>query len=146
MTSILGISSFYHDSAACLIIDGEIVAAAQEERFTRIKHDKNYPRESIKFCLDYYKLSIDDIDYVCFYEKPFMKFDRLIKTHVSFFPSGYRYFKESMFEWLSSKIFLKRQLVRELKKMSLNSNWNEKLVFSEQELNLQENSRLLQNS
>tara|TARA_X000000950_G_scaffold289037_1_gene409258 strand:+ start:9410 stop:11242 length:1833 start_codon:yes stop_codon:yes gene_type:complete len=131
---ILGISAFYHDSAATLLVDGKIVASAQEERFTRIKHDKNYPKESIKFCLDYYKLSIDDIDYVCFYEKPFMKFDRLIKTHVSFFPSGYRYFKESMFEWLSSKIFLKRQLVKELKKLSLNSNWNEKLVFSEHHL------------
>ena len=131
---ILGISAFYHDSAATLLVDGKIVASAQEERFTRIKHDKNYPKESIKFCLDYCKLSIDDIDYVCFYEKPFMKFDRLIKTHVSFFPSGYRYFKESMFEWLSSKIFLKRQLIKELKKLSLNSKWNEKLVFSEHHL------------
>jgi carbamoyltransferase len=131
---ILGISAFYHDSAATLLVDGKIVASAQEERFTRIKHDKNYPKESIKFCLDFCELSIDDIDYVCFYEKPFMKFDRLIKTHISFFPSGYRYFKESMIEWLNSKIFLKRQLLNELKKLSLNSNWKEKLVFSEHHL------------
>ena len=131
---ILGISAFYHDSAATLLVDGKIVASAQEERFTRIKHDKSYPKESIKFCLDFCKLSIDDIDYVCFYEKPFKKFDRLIKTHISFFPSGYRYFKESMIEWLSSKIFLKRQLLNELKKLSLNSNWKGKLVFSEHHL------------
>jgi len=131
---VLGISAFYHDSAATLLIDGKIVASAQEERFTRIKHDKSYPKESIKFCLDFCKLSIDDIDYVCFYEKPFKKFDRLIKTHISFFPSGYRYFKESMIEWLSSKIFLKRQLLNELKKLSLNSNWKGKLVFSEHHL------------
>ena len=131
---VLGISAFYHDSAASLVVDGKIVASAQEERFTRIKHDKSYPKESIKFCLDFCKLSIDDIDYVCFYEKPFKKFDRLIKTHISFFPSGYRYFKESMIEWLNSKIFLKRQLLNELKKLSLNSNWKEKLVFSEHHL------------
>ncbi len=131
---ILGISAFYHDSAATLLVDGKIVASAQEERFTRIKHDKSYPKESIKFCLDFCKLSIDDIDYVCFYEKPFKKFDRLIKTHLSFFPSGYRYFKESMIEWLSSKIFLKRQLLNELKKLSIYSNWKGKLVFSEHHL------------
>ena len=112
---VLGISAFYHDSAASLVVDGKIVASAQEERFTRIKHDKSYPKESIKFCLDFCDLSIDDIDYICFYEKPIKKFDRLIKTHISFFPRGYHSFKESMSEWLTKKIFLKRQLINELK-------------------------------
>jgi carbamoyltransferase len=131
---VLGISAFYHDSAASLVVDGKIVASAQEERFTRIKHDKSYPKESIKFCLDFCALSIDDIDYICFYEKPIRKFDRLIKTHISFFPSGYRSFKESMIEWFTGKIFLKGQLINELKKLSLHSNWKEKLVFSEHHL------------
>jgi carbamoyltransferase len=131
---ILGISAFYHDSAATLLIDGEIAAAAQEERFTRIKHDKNYPKKSIEFCLDFCGLSIDDVDYVCFYEKPFKKFDRLINTHLSFFPDGYRYFKESMTEWIGSKIFLKGQILNELNKLSSNSKWKGELVFSEHHL------------
>jgi len=131
---ILGISAFYHDSAATLLIDGEIIAAVQEERFTRIKHDKNYPKKSIEFCLDFSGLSIDDVDYVCFYEKPFKKFNRLINTHISFFPKGYRYFKESITEWFGSKIFLKKQILDELNKLSSNSKWKGKLVFSEHHL------------
>ena len=131
---VLGISAFYHDSSATLVVDGNIVAAAQEERFTRIKHDKTYPRESINFCLDSNGLSLEDIDYVCFYEKPIMKFDRLIKTYITFAPRGYLSFKESMSEWLTDKIFLKKQLISELRKLSNHSNWEEKLVFSEHHL------------
>jgi len=131
---ILGISAFYHDSSAALVVDGKIVAAAQEERFTRIKHDKSYPRESINFCLDFNGLSLEDIDYVCFYEKPMMKLDRLIKTHIAFAPYGYLSFKESMTEWLTGKIFLKNQIISELRKLSNHSNWEEKLVFSEHHL------------
>ncbi len=128
---VLGISAFYHDSAATLVIDGKIVAAAQEERFTRVKHDKNYPREAIKFCLDFSNLTIDDIDFICFYEKPLMKFNRLMQTHITFAPHGYVAFKEVMSEWLTEKIFLKKLLISEFKKLSRRSNWKEKLVFSE---------------
>jgi len=130
---ILGISAFYYDSAATLIVDVKILAAAQEERFTRIKHNKNYLKESIKFCLDFCEIS-DDIDFVCFYEKPFEKFGRLINTHFSFFLPCNRYSKESMMEWLGSKIFLKRQLLKQLNKSSSNSKWKGKLVFSEHHL------------
>ena len=108
---ILGISSYYHDSAACLIQDGNIISAAQEERFTRKKHDPSFPHNAIGYCLKEADIQPEQVTYFVFYEKPFMKFDRLIKTHISFFPSGYRYFKESMIEWLNSKIFLKRQLL-----------------------------------
>ncbi|MDA9321668.1 carbamoyltransferase [Gammaproteobacteria bacterium] len=129
--NILGISAFYHDSAAALIVDGQIVAAVQEERFSRIKHDKSYPKEAIKSCLELGNLSIDDIDYICFYEKPMMKFNRLMQTHITFAPYGYLAFKEVMSEWLTGKIFLKRLLISEFKKISNRSNWKEKLLFSE---------------
>ena len=93
---IIGISAYYHDSAACLVIDGEIVAAAQEERFTRKKHDPSFPKYSIGFCLSELKLSIDDIDAVVFYDKPFVTFDRLLETYLSYAPFGIRSFITAM--------------------------------------------------
>ena len=86
--NIIGISAFYHDSAACLIRNGEIVTAAQEERFTRIKHDKSFPINAIKFCLDYENINISDIDYISYYERPFLKFNRLITTYLAYAPLG----------------------------------------------------------
>lgn len=92
MTAILGISAFYHDSAAALIIDGEIIAACQEERFTRIKHDKSFPTNSILSCLKEASLTIDQLDYIVFYDKPLLKFDRLLETYLSYAPKGFKSF------------------------------------------------------
>ena len=116
MTSILGISGYYHDSAATLIVDGEIIAAAQEERFTRKKHDADYPKNAISFCLSKAKLTLDQIDYVTFYDKPFLKFERLIETYVAFAPKGFQSFRMSMPIWLREKLFLKDMLFKNLKK------------------------------
>ena len=88
MTSILGISAFYHDSSACILKDGEIIAAAQEERFTRKKHDSSYPHNAINFVLKFGNLKLSDIDYIVFFEKPFLKFERLLETYVAFAPKG----------------------------------------------------------
>ena len=93
---ILGLSAFYHDSAACLIRDGEIVAAAQEERFTRKKHDPSFPRNTIRYCLQEGGIRLDDVDYVVFYDKPFLKFERLLETYLSFAPRGLRSFQMAM--------------------------------------------------
>ena len=92
MTSVLGISAFYHDSAAAIIVDGEIFAAAQEERFTRKKHDSNYPRNAINYVLKEASLKLNEIDHIVFYEKPFLKFERLLETYVGFSPNGFRSF------------------------------------------------------
>ena len=107
--NILGISAFYHDSAACLVRDGEIISAAEEERFTRIKHDPGFPEQAINFCLNYAKLNINDIDYVAFYEKPFVKFERLIETYLAYAPSGIESFLTSMPIWMKEKLFLNMQ-------------------------------------
>ena len=88
MTSVLGISAFYHDSAAAMVVDGDIVAAAQEERFTRKKHDPSYPTHAINYCLAEANLSLDQVDYIAFYDKPFLKFERLLETYVAFTPKG----------------------------------------------------------
>ena len=111
---ILGISAFYHDSAACLIKNGEIVAAAQEERFTRKKHDSEFPHNAIKFCLEYSKIKVDDIDNVVFYEKPFMKFERLLETYLAFAPKGFKSFLKAMPIWIKDKIFQKTFLINKL--------------------------------
>ncbi len=95
MTSILGISAFYHDSAAAILIDGKIVAAAQEERFTRIKHDNSYPYNSVNFVLNFAKLKLSEIDHIVFYEKPFLKFERLLETYVAFAPRGFSQFSKA---------------------------------------------------
>src|SRR6056297_2772058 len=110
MTSILGISAFYHDSAAALVVDGEIVAAAQEERFTRQKHDDAFPKNAIRCCLDIAGIEAQELDYVGFYDKPLTKFERLLETYLAFVPSGYRSFRRSMPLWLKKKLHLPREI------------------------------------
>jgi carbamoyltransferase len=114
MTDILGISAFYHDSAACLLRDGEIIAAAQEERFTRKKHDATFPAHAVRYCLREGGISLSDLRYVAFYDKPLLKFERLLETYLSFAPIGLRSFLTAMPVWLKDKLFLKRLLQREL--------------------------------
>ncbi len=106
MTAILGISAFYHDSAAVLVVDGEIVAAAQEERFTRKKHDPDFPKHAIQFCLDHAGLRPENLDYVGFYDKPFRKFERLLETYLAFVPRGYRSFRQAIPIWLKEKLHI----------------------------------------
>ena len=127
---LLGISAFYHDSAAALIVDGEIVAAAQEERFTRKKHDPAYPVNAIKYCLSEVGLLLEEIDYIAFYDKPFLKFERLLETYVAFAPKGFQSFRRAMPIWLREKLFLKDVLIKEIKKADKNFNSN-KLMFGE---------------
>jgi carbamoyltransferase len=134
LTSILGISAFYHDSAACILINGKIIAAAQEERFTRIKHDSNYPANAVEFVLDYSGLKISEIDHVIFFEKPFLKFERLLETYVAFAPNGYLQFTKSMPIWLKDKLFQKKKLINHLKSHDDNFRSENKLYFSEHHL------------
>jgi len=105
--TILGISAFYHDSAATILVDGKIIAAAQEERFTRKKHDPSYPFHAIKFVLNYANLKLNDVDQVIFFEKPFLKFERLLETYIAFAPKGFRSFCMAMPVWLRDKLFQK---------------------------------------
>lgn len=112
--NIIGISAYYHDSAAAIVVDGEIVAAAQEERFTRIKHDFNFPENAVKFCLDYAGLKISDIDYAVFYDKPLLKFDRLIETYLAFAPQGFNSFAKAIPLWLKQKLDMKRDMRKKL--------------------------------
>jgi carbamoyltransferase len=130
MTAILGISAFYHDSAAALVVDGEIIAAAQEERFTRNKHDPGYPHNAIDYVLSEGGLTLDQVDYVAFYDKPFLKFERLLETYVAHAPKGFKSFSMAMPVWLREKLFLKDQLFKELKKLDENFAI-EKLLFGE---------------
>ena len=104
---ILGISAYYHDSAAALLVDGEIVAAAQEERFTRIKHDSEFPIHAIQKCLEISQLNVNEIDYFCFFEKPLVKFERLIETYLFKAPVGYTSFKKALPIWMKDKLFQK---------------------------------------
>ena len=122
MRTILGISAFYHDSAATILIDGEIIAAAQEERFTRKKHDAAYPFHAINFVLNYANLNLDDVDQIIFFEKPFLKFERLLETYVAFAPKGFLSFSKAIPVWLKDKLFLKKMLFNELKKHDENFN------------------------
>ena len=132
---ILGISAFYHDSAACLIKDGEIIAAAQEERFTRKKHDSDFPYQAIKFCLKYANISNEVIDNVVFYEKPFMKFERLLETYLAFAPKGFTSFTKAMPIWIKDKLFQKSVIVKKLEAILGDKvNWRERLLFSEHHL------------
>jgi carbamoyltransferase len=130
---ILGISAYYHDSAAALVDDGEIVAAAQEERFTRRKHDPRFPRHAVEFCLSHAGGRLDDIDWVVFYDKPFLKFERLIETYLAFAPRGFRSFRMAMPLWLREKLFLKSLLRDELRRVSPAFELN-KLLFTEHHL------------
>ena len=134
MTSILGISAFYHDSAATIIIDGKIVAAAQEERFTRIKHDSNYPFNAVNFVLNYANLKLIDIDHIVFYEKPFLKFERLLETYVAFAPRGFLQFSKAMPTWLREKLFQKKMLFNYLQDHDKNFKNENKILFSEHHL------------
>ena len=134
MTIILGISAFYHDSAATLLIDGKIIAAAQEERFSRIKHDSSYPFNAIEFLLNYSNLKITDIDKIVFFEKPFLKFERLLETYVAFAPRGFTSFCKSMPIWLKDKLYQKNILINELKTHDKNFNAESKIYFSEHHL------------
>jgi carbamoyltransferase len=134
VTAILGISAFYHDSAAALIIDGKIIAAAQEERFTRKKHDPSYPFYAIEFVLSFSKLKLHQIDYIVFYEKPFLKFERLLETYVAFAPRGFKSFCMSIPLWLKEKLFQKKLIFNELKRHDENFNDINKIYFSEHHL------------
>jgi carbamoyltransferase len=132
---ILGISAFYHDSAASILIDGEILGAVQEERFSRKKHDSNFPVDSIRFCLHQARIKPEEIDYVVFYEKPFLKFERLLETYLAFAPRGFRSFATSIPIWLKDKLF-QRQLIISILREQIDKNvdWDNKLLFSEHHL------------
>lgn len=131
---ILGISAFYHDSAAALIEDGKIVAAAQEERFTRIKHDAGFPTHAIEYCLAEAGCRLYEIDYIAFYDKPFLKFERLLETYLAFAPRGFRSFAKAMPVWLGEKLFQKDGLIRSLKAIDPESDPGSKLLFTEHHL------------
>jgi len=134
MISILGISAFYHDSAAVIINDGKIIAAAQEERFTRKKHDSSYPFHAVEFVLRNSKLKLRELDYIAFYEKPFLKFERLLETYVAYAPRGFKSFSMSMPIWLREKLFQKKMLFNELKNHDQNFKDINKIYFSEHHL------------
>jgi len=131
VTSILGISAFYHDSAAALIIDGKIIAAAQEERFSRKKHDSGYPFHAVEYVLKESKLKLNEVNYITFYEKPFLKFERLLETYVAFSPRGFKSFCMSMPIWLREKLFQKKVLFNQLRNHDDNFHDMNKIYFSE---------------
>lgn len=133
--NILGFSAYYHDSAACLVVDGKIIAAAQEERFTRKKHDSEFPAQAVKYCLAEAGLKPENIDYVVFYDKPFLKFERLLETYLAFAPRGFKSFVASLPVWLKDKLFQKRMISDALKEQFGDQvNWAERLLFSEHHL------------
>jgi carbamoyltransferase len=123
-TNILGISAYYHDSAACLVQDGQIVAAAQEERFTRKKHDHEFPIHAINYCLEYAGIAGSEVDYVAFYDKPFLKFERILETYLSYAPIGIRSFIKAMPLWIKQKVWIKDLICDKL-------NYDGKVVFPE---------------
>lgn len=133
-TNVLGISAFYHDSAAALVRDGVVIAAAQEERFTRKKHDSAYPRHAIAFCLEAAAQPLSQIDHVVFYEKPFLKFERLLETYLAFAPRGFATFRKSLPVWLNEKLFQKSALLKRLRTLEPALDWEKKLLFSEHHL------------
>jgi len=135
VTSILGISAFYHDSAACILVNGKIIAAAQEERFTRIKHDSSYPHNSVEFVLNYAKLKLNEVDHIIFFEKPFLKFERLLETYVAFAPKGFLSFAKAMPIWIKDKLFQKNLLKNKLKNHDKNyDKKKENILFSDHHL------------
>ena len=134
MSKILGISAFYHDSAASIIIDGKIIAAAQEERFTRKKHDSGYPKNAVNFVLDFAKINLSQVDHIVFYEKPFLKFERLLETYVAFAPKGFASFAKAMPIWLREKLFQKKLIIDYLKLHDKNFKDENKILFSEHHL------------
>ena len=134
MKSILGISAFYHDSAACIICDGQIIAAAQEERFTRKKHDPSYPQNAIEFVLNYANLKLCEVDQIVFFEKPFLKFERLLETYVAFAPRGFISFAKAMPLWIKEKLFQKNFLFNKLKEHDVNYKSDNNIFFSDHHL------------
>ena len=134
MKTILGISAYYHDSAATILVDGQIIAAAQEERFTRIKHDASYPFNAVEFVLGFAKIKLNDVDQIIFFEKPFLKFERLLETYVAFAPKGFKSFCLAMPIWLKDKLFQKKMLFNELKKHDKNFKDEKKIFFSDHHL------------
>ena len=134
MKSILGVSAFYHDSAACILQDGKIIAAAQEERFTRKKHDSNYPYNAIEFVLNYAKLELNQVDQIVFFEKPFLKFERLLETYVAFAPKGFISFSKAMPLWIKEKLFQKNLLFNHLKEHDKNYKSDDNIFFSDHHL------------
>jgi len=134
VASILGISAFYHDSAACILKDGKIVAAAQEERFTRKKHDSSYPHNAIKFVLEYAELKLSEVDQIVFFEKPFLKFERLLETYVAFAPKGFVSFAKAMPLWIKEKLFQKNLLFNKLKEHDLDYKSDQNIFFSDHHL------------
>ncbi len=131
---ILGISSFYHDSSASLLVDGKIVSAVQEERFTRIKHDFRFPSQSINYILKENKIRLNDVDYIVFYEKPFLKFERLIETYLAFVPKGFKSFKMSMPVWVKEKLFHRNIIKKKLLELDKTFDKEKKIFFSEHHL------------
>ena len=132
--SILGISAFYHDSAACILKDGKIIAAAQEERFTRKKHDPSYPKNAINFVLDYANLKLSEVDHIVFFEKPFLKFERLLETYVAFAPKGFVSFSKAMPIWIKEKLFQKNLLFNKLKENDEDYKSDKNIFFSDHHL------------
>src|SRR5262249_18987518 len=128
---ILGLSAYYHDSAAALVEDGEILAAAQEERFSRKKHDARFPKNAIDYCLAAAGCKLDDVDFVAFYDKPFLKFERLLETYLAFAPAGFQSFRMAMPLWLNEKLFQKRLLRDELRTFAPDFDWERRLLFGE---------------
>jgi carbamoyltransferase len=131
MTVVVGISAFYHDSAAAIVRDGQIVAAAQEERFTRKKHDASFPANALRYCVAEAGIAWSDIDFVTFYEKPFLKFERLLETYLSFAPRGFGSFRFAMPLWLREKLFQKSLLIDLLKAEASDVDWDARLRFVE---------------
>ena len=134
MKSILGISAFYHDSAACLLKNGKIIAAAQEERFTRKKHDSSYPHNAVEFVLKYGNLRLSEVDQIVFFEKPFLKFERLLETYVAFAPRGFASFAKAMPLWIKEKLFQKNFLFNKLKAHDENYKSDLNIFFSDHHL------------
>ena len=131
---ILGLSCFYHDSAAALLEDGRIIAAAQEERFTRVKHDSAFPHQAIKYCLSEAGIGLESVDVVVFYEKPFIKLERLVETYLATAPRGFGSFKSALLVWAKEKFFQKRLIIEQLNEFAPGVNWSDRLAFSEHHL------------
>src|SRR6516164_6601079 len=128
---ILGLSAFYHDSAAALVEDGQVIAAAQEERFTRKKHDPGFPGNAVEYCLSTRRCGLEGLDFIVFYDKPFLKFERLLETYLAFVPKGFRSFRMALPVWIKEKLFQKRLLRQELERFARDYDWESRLLFCE---------------
>src|ERR1700751_2935129 len=131
---ILGLSAYYHDSAAALVVDVRALAAAQEDRFSRRKHDSRFPRHAVEFCVQFAGLKPGEIDFIAFYDKPFLKFERLLETYLAFAPAGFQSFRHALPIWIKEKLFQKRLIARELEQQLPGVKWESRLLFSEHHL------------